>query len=143
MADNIALLGRSDHELPLEIRRPRESLCCFMELADQLRNESKLVVGMRRTAADDEAEHLATFGVEPQHPRRPLEPDELQMGEESVHRPRPGTCRAVNGFADTHYIGEATVKSRATGGVFAGSHLPTISSGLAGARKLTVFRRFD
>jgi hypothetical protein len=109
-----------------------------VELADQLRNESKLVVGMRRTAADDEAEHLATFSVEPQHPRRPLEPDELQMDEESVHRLRPGTCRTVNGLADTHYIGEPTVESRATGGVFAGSHSPTISSRLAGARKLTV-----
>jgi quercetin dioxygenase-like cupin family protein len=54
--------------------------------------------------------------------RRSLEPDELQVGEESVYGLRPGTCRAVNGLADSLYIGEATVTSRATGGVFAGSH---------------------
>jgi hypothetical protein len=93
-----------------------------VELPDQLRDTCELVVGVRRTAAGDERAHLATFTVEPQHPRRSLEPDELQVGEESVHRLRPGTCRAVNGLADSLYVAEATVTSRATGGVFAGSH---------------------
>src|SRR4029453_9598294 len=89
---------------------------------------------MSRTAAGDEAEYLATFTVEPQHPRRSLEPDELQVGEEGVHRLRPGTCRAGHGLADSLYIGKATVTSRATGDVFAGSHWPTISSRLSQAR---------
>jgi hypothetical protein len=98
-----------------------------VELADQLRDACELLVGMRRAAAGDEAEHLATFAVEPQHPGRSLEPDELQVSEEGVHGLRPGTCRAVNGLAGSLYVGEATVTSRAAGGVFTGSHWPTIT----------------
>ncbi len=66
---------------------------------------------MRRTTAGHEAEYVATFIVEPQHPRRSLEPDELQVGEEGVHGVRPGTYRAVHGLADSLYIGQATVTS--------------------------------